>query len=373
MLNVDSAASFLIERGLIDHTWIVHGNLTIRSAARRNRNLKVEGPGGTGLLVKQPDDSVEGSRDTLRCEAAFHRFCREEPALASMTPFLPRLVAADIETPRVIFEVVPDAISLGLKMEAEAGQGLTVAAARALGHSLGTIHRVLSLTAWEQDARLAWLPRARPWVLRLHKPWPALLASLSPATHRMLHVLQTEEGFREQLDRLSQRWRPGAVIHGDIRFDNVLVRPRRAVSEPAAVELWIVDWEMVGIGDPAWDLAGALQEFPALWVSSMPLSDGMTAEQMTAQARVPLAALRSALRALWSGYRAGAGLDEDEASDLLARAVAFSAARLVQSAFELLDRADRLAGPAVVLLQISANLLAQPERGQVELYGIPLS
>jgi hypothetical protein len=45
----------------------------------------------------------------------------------------------------------------------------------------------------------------------------------------------------------------------------------------------------------------------------------------------------------------------------------------VQAAFELLNSADRLAGPAVVMLQISANLLAEPERGQVELYGISTS
>jgi hypothetical protein len=57
---------------------------------------------------------------------------------------------------------------------------------------------------------------------------------------------------------------------------------------------------------------------------------------------------------------------------MLLRAVAFSAARLIQSAYEISSGSDSLAGPPVVLLQIAANLLVEPERGQIELYGIPL-
>ncbi len=128
---------------------------------------------------------------------------------------------------------------------------------------------------------------------------------------------------------------------------------------------------MVQLGDPAWDLAGALQDFLALWISSMPLSDGSTSEEMTARARVPLDDLRAASRALWHGYRAAAGLDGVEASGLLRRAVDFAAVRLIQSAYEISAESDHLFGPPVLLLQISANLLADPELGQVQLFGIP--
>jgi hypothetical protein len=67
-----------------------------------------------------------------------------------------------------------------------------------------------------------------------------------------------------------------------------------------------------------------------------------------------------------------ADLDRVAAEDLLGRVVPFSAARLIQSAFEMLVGAERLAGPAVLLLQVAANLLAEPERGRLQLYGIPM-
>ena len=98
----------------------------------------------------------------------------------------------------------------------------------------------------------------------------------------------------------------------------------------------------------------------------------MTTEEMAAVARVPLAFLRESVRALWYSYRTESGLDRTSANELLSRAIRFSAARLIQSAYERLVRADRLGGAAVLLLQISANLLVDPDRAQLHLYGIPL-
>ncbi len=92
MLDVDDCLPFLIERGLIDHTWVLDGSLIVRSVARRNRNLRVEVPGGAGFLIKQPGYSKDEGPDTLRCEAAFHRFCREVLATAPLAGILPALV-----------------------------------------------------------------------------------------------------------------------------------------------------------------------------------------------------------------------------------------------------------------------------------------
>ena len=181
-----------------------------------------------------------------------------------------------------------------------------------------------------------------PSILVFHQPGPENCAGLSRADLEILRILQANAGFVEHLERLTRSWRPETVIHGDIRFDNVLVRSPRADEEVDAIELWIVDWEMVRIGDPAWDLAGALQDFLVLWVSSMPLSDELTTEEMTARARVPLDELRAASRALWAGYRAAAGLEVAEEGGFLRRAVAFAAVRLIQ--FDL--RAYRQVGPS---------------------------
>ena len=371
LLDVDNAIPFLIERGLIDHAWILDGGLIVRSLQRRNRNLRVVGRSGFGFLIKQPGNSTAEGLDTLRCEAQFHRLCREEPSMAAMARAIPRLVAAEDRESILVFEAIPDAITLREYFEPGGGRRRTGEAAAALGHFLGTLHRLLAMAGRRDDPRLAWLSRSLPWALSLHRPRPSLLATSSPAVRRLLGVLQGDEALWRRLDDLRRLWRPDAVIHGDIRSDNVLVWPFLGDLEAVPVGPWVVDWEMVAVGDPAWDVAGALQDLLVLWVSSMPTSDGATAETMTAGAGLRLEVLRNAAVALWGGYRRGAGLDPAHAEDLLARAVAFSAARLVQSAFEYAGAAEQLAGPAVALLQIAAHLLEDPHLGRVQLYGIP--
>lgn len=89
MLDIDSVAPWLLERGLIDLDWVIDGTLAIRGVPRRNRNLRVEGPEGRGYLIKQPDHPSNRGPATLRCESSFHKFCRAEPAASTLTPFLP--------------------------------------------------------------------------------------------------------------------------------------------------------------------------------------------------------------------------------------------------------------------------------------------
>src|SRR6516162_9494689 len=95
MLDVDNVVAFLLERGLVQTDWIISGELAIRSAARRNRNVRVEGPGGAGYLIKQPDEMAPESRRTLGNEAAFYEFCQQEEDAAALMAFLPRLVLRD--------------------------------------------------------------------------------------------------------------------------------------------------------------------------------------------------------------------------------------------------------------------------------------
>jgi len=50
MLDVENATAYLRDRGLIGQTLFEDGTLTVRSAARRNRNLRVEVMETTGLI-----------------------------------------------------------------------------------------------------------------------------------------------------------------------------------------------------------------------------------------------------------------------------------------------------------------------------------
>jgi len=376
MLDVDTAVAFLLERGLVERDWIVNGDLTLRSAARRNRNLRIEGPGGAGYLIKQPDELAPAGRRTLTSEAAFYEFCQQEAAAAPVARLLPRLVLRDRDSALHALELIPGAATLAAYHLGRSPDEFPVGPSHRLGHGLGTLHRVFRLPGLANDPRLNWLGRSVPWVFGAHrKPTPAMLADLSPAGARVFRIIQSEAGLGAALDNLRQMWRHETLIHGDIKSDNILVGAPRDRHEAQEDAVWIVDWEFVQIGDPAWDLASAIHDFLIFWTSSMPLEPDLSAEAMIDQARYPLSALRPAIRAFWHGYREAAGLgapgNEPESQALLRRAVAFSAARLIMAAHELSLEQEELPAQAVILLQLGANILADPESGQVQLYGFP--
>lgn len=374
MLDVDNVVPFLLEHGLVQADWIISGELAIRSVARRNRNLRVEGPGGAGYLIKQPDELAPESHRTLGNEAAFYEFCQQEEDAGPLLAFLPRLVLRDQVRAVHALVLVEDARSLAACRLAQSAEEFPIEHSRALGHGLGTLHRVFRLPRFAGDPRLAWLKQPLPWVFRSNRrPTPAMLASLSPAGARVFQILRSEPDVGESLERLSLRWRAETVIHGDIKSDNILAGPRRECRAAYDVGVWIVDWEFVQIGDPAWDLASAFHDDLVFWTSSMPQDPTLSAEERIEQARYPLDTLKRATRAVWEGYCLAAGLDRggSEADDLLSRAVAFSAARLVLAAHEQSLERDDISVQSVLLLQIGMNLLADPEAGQVNLYGLP--
>jgi aminoglycoside phosphotransferase (APT) family kinase protein len=369
MIDVENASSYLVDHGLIDRSWIIEGSLVVRSIARRNRSLRVEGPAGTGLFLKQSDPSVSGGCETFEREVAFHLTCRNHPDFARFRQFVPRLVEFDGAEPVLILEWIAGAVGFPLLLESEDRRDFATEAAFALGSCLGLLHRSSCSILREQDGWTARLPSLPPWAMGLRRPGISWLAELSPATAEILRVLRTNETFATRFEPLSARWRAETLIHGDVRFDNVLIRTADSGSS-GRLKLWLVDWEMVQVGDPAWDLAGALHDFLVHWISTMPLSADLAPAEWISGARLPLAVVRRATQALSTGYRETTGRGSAEALELISRAVVYSAARLIQTAFEGASTADRLPARSVVLLQLAANVLEEPERAQAQLYGI---
>ncbi len=367
MIDVDSAADYLLAEGLIERDAIIDGNLTIRSASRRNRNLRVETTHQIGYLLKQPYDPDQGAL-TLRREAQFYALCQQELAVEACA--LPRLVAYDDRQPLLVLELFLDAIPLHQEFRARTAPDALVGVMRAVGANLGTAHTAFRRLAHAPG--LAWLSHERPWVLSANKPALRLLATLSAANYQALRILQSQECLGERLSGLSRDWQPDTVIHNDLKADNILIlppRPEREQRGPDAVRL--VDWELVALGDPAWDVAAGLQNLVLFWLSSMPLQEALDVSQLAEAARCPWPTLQSAARAFWDGYRGAACLATADADRFLVRAVGFSGAWLIQSAYELSQFASRLPKEAVLMLQISANVLKCPAAARRDFYALP--
>jgi Ser/Thr protein kinase RdoA (MazF antagonist) len=354
MLGEREVLDLLMARGLLSPREVVDGGLAIRDVSRRNRNYRVTTPEGPSYLVKQ-GFGPEG-RATVAHEAAAYAALADLDA--PIDRYLPARHAWEPEHALLVLELLPRARSLA---DHQARGRFSGAVAAALGRALGTLH-----AATARPPAAGGDPPSAFWI---HQPGVSWMRELSEANLALIRALQGAAGVVDMLDELRGDWRVDAVTHRDLKSDNCVV-VRDAAGRGTGVRL--VDWETAGPGDSAWDTGSVLGDYLASWLASIPITGEHPPERFAELARFPLARMRPALRRFWDGYVAAARLDDLAADRALIRAVRYSAARLVQTAFEQSQFSASLTGTTVCVVQVAVNVLRRPHEAAVRLLGIPL-
>jgi Ser/Thr protein kinase RdoA (MazF antagonist) len=346
VLKQAEVTGYLLRRGLLAPEAVVGGNLVVREVSSRNCNFAVEASHGRSYLLKQ-GRSAEGVATVAREAAVYEELVSRGEELRS---HLVDFIDYDSDEGVLVLELLEEAEDLrGRHQRLEAcppGLG------EALGVALGTLHRETRAT----------YPEARaPWVLSIHRPDTGVFRDVSAANLELIRIVQGDDGLDECLDELREGWRVEALIHQDVKWDNCLVGPDD--------HLRLIDWEVAVAGDPYWDLASALSQYLSFWLFSIPVIGSEPPARFPALAQYPLDAMKDALRSCCEGYaRAGGARALDEES--LRQTVAYSGARLIQSAFEASQFAQRLDSGAILHLQLGANLMKRPDDGAEQLLGL---
>jgi hypothetical protein len=354
VLTVDDIVPHLMGRGLLSAVDVVDRGIEATDLARRNLNLRVAFlDGSAGWIVKQPDPADAGTRATLHREASFYSSCATHPSIKA---YVPASVAFEPASSTLFLDLVKDAEPLRLRYaqpHIELG-----AIGHAVGAALAAVHS--SKVCSDRADWIMRLPSSFPWVLDLHRPTPAMLRLLSLPNMELIRILQRSPPICATLDSLRNEWSPTCLQHGDVKSENVLV------SRTPPWRIALIDWELVQRGDPAWDVAGLLQDVLLAWLRSMPITSGAP-DDYVARAALPLGVLRSFVAGFWDSY---SGVARPEAGPFLRRAIAFVGARLLQSAYEANNRAARLENHAVATIQLALNILADPVDACLSLFGL---
>lgn len=346
---------YLIERGLLEREAIVDGDLVVADASRRNRNLKVLRRRGPSLFVKQPASPDPQAAATLRREATCFELAARHPGWAALRELVPDYYGYDDRRRLLVLGLIEGGRSAA---EGAGWYGPTAAVAGAAGRALGRFHRAAGELA--AAAPEGAFPGSPPWILLAHRTDPSWMPATAPGQLQLLGWLRAEPRVHRAFEALLAGWRTEALIHGDLKWDNLVLTG--GAEEP---EARIVDWELADLGDPAWDLGSLLQTFVAYPVLSMPPAAGAAAELPPAV----WAAVQPAATALWRGYLEGRGLAAEAAGELLGRALRLSGGRAVLSAYEHLHQAPALTPQAVALAVAGLDLTERPAEWAARLLG----
>jgi hypothetical protein len=347
VLKQAEVGEYILRRGLLQPEAVVDGELTVREVSSRNCNFAVEVTAGPSYLLKQ-GRSAEGAVTVAREAAVYEELVARGEELPSR---LPGFVGYDSDREVLVLELLGEAEDLRARhLRLEAFPELY---GRELGAALGTLHR---------EMRAKYPPARPPWVLSLHRPDTSLFRDASAANLELIKILQSDEGIGERLDELRAGWRVETLIHQDVKWDNCLVGPDD--------RLRLIDWEVAVAGDPHWDLGSALSQYLGFWLYSIPVTGSEPPARFPTLARFPLDAMKGALRGCCEEYAHAAESEEGLSDEHLRRTVAYAGARLIQSAFEASQFAQRLDSAAILHLQLGANLLQRPGEGAERLLGL---
>jgi hypothetical protein len=357
-LTAANLVHFLMNQGLLGASEIVAGEVAVIDASRRNRNFKVVRNGSAGLFVKQMRDMQTDAMLTLKREAACYELAKEDAALSRL---MPRLVRYDENRHVIVVDLLPGAESL-LNYHTR-HKTFPVEVGRMLGEGLGLYHTQASALI-ENEKLKQLLARQIPLILTLGRGGHAMLNHFGRVGPALSALLQQHKDFEGLLDALGAEWRFDSLVHGDMKWDNVLIFPAAA-----GLDFRIVDWEMADFGDAAWDVGAVLQSFLASWIMSMPIASGLPPQAYISMASQPLEAMRPVLKAFWQAYAATRRFTRDQSRSELERCMRFGAARLVWAALEQRLYVSQLDPAASALLQVSLNVLKDPPRAVRELLG----
>ena len=326
MLEQHEVAAYLLKRRLVSRRAIVSGRLRIADASSRNRNYRVSGAPGESYLLKQ--GIVADSAHSLANEAAlYRRLTAGDRALAACVP---RLHGHDRRRGILILEWIAGGEDL-LALHRRRARCSPVLAA-ALGRALATVHRVTpDGEALRDDA---------PWVLALHRPPLEALRYLSAGSIELVTRLQADPRLGAAFDALREDWRTEALVHRDVKWANCIAHAPVAGPGARPTQIKLVDWEMAGWGDPAFDVGSAFSDFALFEL------DGAAA-----------GAVRPAAAAFWRAYVRTRRLDARAADRLLELSSRYAGARLVQTAYEHTQETVTM-GPRVGrIMRLAGDLL----------------
>jgi len=288
--------------------------LRIELASSSHSLSRITTPDGRRVVIKHVPEQAAQRQRSLSSEMFVYRLTRWMPAIARAAP-----VPVFIDESRQL--VVMEALATGSRWpEPPAPLALaTPEAAAELGTLLAGVHAA--------TADMAVWPSPCAGVLGLPRSLDAACSGRPDATATLMRAIATDSHLGPLLDAGAGAYAMRCLVHGDLRRVNW-----GRSDGPASGTLKLLDWELAGSGDPAWDVASLLAEI---------LLDPIHAQAWPHTGTPLPPALAPVCGALLRAYF-GHGLLDPNVDDTWRKLALYSAARLLHVACECADHGSAL-------------------------------
>ena len=308
----------------------------VSDLSRSHDTTLVTLPGGSAYVVKCTSVGARETGRSLAAELYVYRLASWQPDLAAILP-APVL----IDERRQLLALVAAPMEHLFAAQGTVGPFRSPALAAAMGVALATIHVATVGTPIPTAAACG--------VLHLPEtPEEHRFTGGSAHAAAVAGAVVADDVLAAALRRGAQALRPLCLVHADVKWDNAVLDP----GPPARVTLF--DWELSGLGDPAWDVGSALAD-------SLSLDVRLSAAPVVAAA-APLTPAMAALLSAYGRTARGRGADFLAGPDVAARVVLFWIARTLHLAMECAAAVEDDGHAAVHQLLATARALLAAEQ-----------
>ncbi len=356
-LTLERIHLYLLDKGFIEPASLADGDYAATQMQTRNVIFRITRQAAKSLFVKQLNSFDPSNTYVLQKDATCLWLIKNHPAFEQLSGYVPDYFGFDPEKQVLVTEYLPDASNLEDYVRQHQGR-LPLHLREELATLLASYHFPLGPEVLGSRP-VQFFPRQAPWVLNLTSPEArAQQGMLSQTTtpNPVLSAVLGSPDFCHALTSLRAEWTGTSLIHGDLKWMNLLVQ---RVEERERLRL--IDWEIADIGDPLWDVAGILHGFVTSLLFYHP---GIATDGFSLVPGVGLSHLQEAwplMDHFWQLYRAHtAPAEADPAAEraALAKTLRYTGARLIQSAIEHNAMLPTLQPIATKLLQASYTILS---------------
>lgn len=222
-----------------------------------------------------------------------------------------------------------------------------------LAENLAKLH---SISFIEINNKSSEIPRHKLEVPLVNKITPEFLAHNENSLIELIEILQNQDEFAS-LHKFQASQNPRCLIHGDIKFDNILIKK---FKDNPSRKMIFIDWELCGLGDPEYDVATIIANFLLFWINSVKLQNSKELIDWQSHAMVSFTHLKEIISTFWSSYfyrqnRCTSDLIVDKM-----RSIEYVGVVLIQYVYSKILAGCRLSSNDVLCLIMTKSFLAKP-------------
>lgn len=359
-LTLANLIPYLLDNQYLSYQMVVAGDVAAQQMLGRNTSFYLKNPYDKDLFIKQAEPSSPINAEFMKKEAYTYQILKTFETYKAFSPYLPHLYNYDPQQHLLVIEAITGTKNLYEFYLQQKTFSPEIAELQAF---VLAAYQVTIPTELYQHEWMQVFPAQLPSIFSMFQPEYAEPYH-NAASKEIIELMRSQVELVQLVRQLRQEWQISTLIHGDVKWNNFLVK-----QENNALQLWLIDWEMSDVGDPLWDVAGAIQSYLSGWILSLDKNNALLAEPLPEMDFMQLEHMQASAGAFWEAYVKHRQFTNEEKTILLEKTLRYTALRLIQTNWENSVFTGELSANNMRLLQFSMNLLKQPNQFIQPIFG----